>query len=184
MESSSIRRLWQVAIALIVVQAVFGYFFAKLYVDKQMLSEQVATLNTQVSGLNSDLATVRDRVTGVDQKLVAVDQKFASLPQPPNADAVAKIIVADVKTAVAENITDAVAQTLAETPELSDRLKGEKGDPGPTVDEVAQKVYDTYHNELRGKDGANGVSPDAAQVAKVVAGDLQFADLVAQMKNQ
>jgi hypothetical protein len=179
METSSIRRLWQVAIALIVIQVALGYWVFKLYIDKQLLSGQVVALNTQVSGLNGQLAAVSDRMTDTSQKLVA-------LPQPPTVDAVAT----SVRATIAENIVDKVAKALVDTPRLRNRVKGERGEkgetgnPGPTVDEVAQKVYETYHAELRGKDGANGVSPDAAEVAKIVAGDLQFADLVAQMKNQ
>lgn len=179
METSGVRRLWLVGIALILTQAVLGYYVSKLYTDKQALSEQVAGLNTQVSDLTGQLTAVGGRVTSAEQKLVA-------LPQPPTADEVAKAVVADVKVAVAEDIAGAVAKTLVDTPRFKNRLKGEKGEAGqngPTLDEVAQKVYETYHDELRGKDGANGVSPDPAEVAKIMAADLQFADIVGQLKD-
>jgi hypothetical protein len=49
------------------------------------------------------------------------------------------------------------------------------------VAEIADVVYKTYGNDLRGTDGANGVSPDPQAIATALSRDLRFADLVAQL---
>jgi hypothetical protein len=49
---------------------------------------------------------------------------------------------------------------------------------------VAQSVHGKYGSDLKGRDGRDGRSTPAAEIAKELAGDLGFAQLVADMRSR